>query len=168
MLDFLKRGENGEGPLSKKGLLFLLAALLGVGLLLFGGRLSKTDNTAVTQSPYSPKEDELVLYREHLEGRIQELCQSVAGVDTVRVAVTLSGSYKAVYATESKDGSEEYVILGSGSSASALLLAKETPSIIGVGIVCGGNVNIGVKSELTALIAAAFDVPTNRIYISFS
>lgn len=167
MFDFLKRNENGESPLSKKGLLILLLALVGVGLLLFGGKVSAADET-VTQSTYSPQEDELVLYREHLEERIQTLCQSVSGVGSVRVAVTLSGSYKAVYATESKNGNEEYVILGSGSSASALLLSKETPSIIGVGVVCSGNFNVGVKSELTALIAAAFDVPTNRIYISFS
>ncbi len=167
MLDFLKRNENGESPLSKKGIWVLLLALLGLGLLLFGGKVSASDDT-VTQSPYSPQEDELVLYREHLEERIQALCQSVSGVGTVRVAVTLSGSYKAVYATESKDGNEEYVILGSGSSASALLLSKETPSVIGVGIVCSGKANTGVKSELTALVAAAFDVPTNRIYISFS
>lgn len=167
MLDFLKRGTDKESLLSKKGLLILLAALLGLCLLLFGGKGASADET-VTQSPYSPQEDELVLYREHLEERIQALCQSVSGVGSVRVAVTLSGSYKAVYATENKNGNEEYVILGSGSSASALLLSKETPAIVGVGIVCGGGADIGVKSELTALIAAAFDVPTNRIHISFS
>lgn len=165
MFDFFKRNGEEEGLLQKKGLWILLLAILGVGLLLIGGRMSAVEAPA-QEVPYSPMEDELVLYREHLETRIGELCESVAGVGNVRVAVTLSGSYEAVYATEIKDGNEEYVILGSGSSASALLLSKETPSVIGVGIVCSSGADSRVKSELTALISAAFDVPSNRIYIS--
>ncbi len=165
MFDFLKRNGEEEGIFAKKGLWLLLLAALGLGLLLFGGKMSTADEP-VPETPYSPKEDELVLYREHLEERIQSICQAVSGVGKVQVAVTLSGSYEAVYATEIKDGNEEYVILGSGSSASALLLSKETPSVIGVGIVCSGGADTRVKSELTALVSAAFDVPTNRIYIS--
>lgn len=165
MFKFLKHNEENEGILQKKGLWMLLLAALGVILLLFGGRISAKE-VPTQDTPYSPTEDELVLYREHIEERIQSLCQSVAGVGKVQVAVTLSGGYEAVYATEIKDGNEEYVILGSGSSASALLLSKETPSVIGVGIVCNGGADVRVKSELTALVSAAFDVPTNRIYIS--
>jgi stage III sporulation protein AG len=165
MFEFLKRNGEDEGILQKKGLWILLLAAVGLVLLLFGGRISAKEEP-MPDVLYSPKEDELVLYREHIEERIQSLCQSVSGVGKVQVAVTLSGGYEAVYATEIKDGNEEYVILGSGSSATALLLSKETPSVIGVGIVCNGGADTRVKSELTALVSAAFDVPTNRIYIS--
>ena len=84
----------------------------------------------------------------------------------VTVVVTLSGSFESVYATEWPDGNEEYVILGSGSSAAPIYLSRSAPEIAGIGIVCSGGANDNVKRELIALLSATFHISSNRIYIT--
>lgn len=145
--------------------LILLGATLGVALILWGGaREGEAEEAEAT--PYSPGTDELVLYQGYLEERVKAVCESVEGVGNVTVIVTLSGGFEAVYATEYPDGNEEYVIIGSGSNATALFLSRSAPGIAGIGIVCNGGADASVQKELTALISAAFHVPTNRIYVT--
>ena len=61
---------------------------------------------------------------------------------------------------------EEYVILGSGSSASPIYLSRTAPEIAGIGIVCSGGANDNVKRELISLLSATFHISSNRIYIT--
>ena len=105
-------------------------------------------------------------YRSDLEERVKHLCESVLGVKDVTVIITLSGGFERIYATELSEGGEEYVIIGSGSSAEALLLSQAAPQIEGIGIVCQGGGNPDVKLELTSLLSASFHVSSNRIYIT--
>ena len=157
---------DGSGPEAKKPRLLLLGvAAVGVLLLLLGGLSG--ESRAVEEAPVEPPvEEELVRYQSYLEGRVRELCEAVEGVERVTVAVTLESGFESVYATELHDGDEEYVILGSGSSAQALLLTREAPGICGIGIICHGSTSPAVYDELTALVSAAFHTPTNRIRIS--
>ena len=101
-----------------------------------------------------------------MEDRIRTLCESVSGVDRVTVAVTLSGSFTSVYATEYRNGNEEYVVLGSGASAKALYLTRSAPDIAGIGIVCHGGGSERVRCELISLLSATLHVNTNRIYVT--
>ena len=161
---FSTEDKSGESRASKNWLI-LIGAVLGVALILFGSTAKKSE--ALDQpTPYSPAEDELVLYQSHLEGRVKELCESVAGVGRVTVIVTLSGGFESVYAVEEHDGYEEYVIVGSGANAEALFLTRNAPAIAGVGIVCQGGDQAAVCRELTALVSAAFRVPSNRIHVT--
>ncbi len=162
MFTFLK----GEGKDGKNNLwILLLIAAVGISLILIGGTSGK-ESVTEPKNEYRTDRDELVIYQDYLEDRIRTLCESVGGVGNVTVAVTLSGSFESVYATEWKDGNEEYVILGSGSSATALYLTRSAPEIAGIGIVCdGGNVD-RVRYELIALLGATFNVNTNRIYVT--
>ena len=164
MFDFLKKGtlkENGKLRLY----LLLGCGLLGILLILFGSS-SKTTEKTPTETPYSTSTDELVIYQDYLEARIKKLCESVSGVRNVTVVVTLSGSFESVYATEWPDGNEEYVILGSGSSASPIYLSRSAPEIAGIGIVCSGGANDNVRRELISLRSATFHISSNRIYIA--
>ena len=102
----------------------------------------------------------------YLENRIVSICESVEGVEKVSAIVTLSGGFEAVYATEVTASGEDYVILGSGSNASGLLLLQKTPEIVGIGIVCSGAESIAVRTELISLVSASFHLPTNRIYVT--
>ena len=147
---------------SKKALFLFAAALLGVGLFLFGGgRFSGAE--AKTPSA----EEELAAYRENLRREIESLCESVHGVGHATVAVTLDGGFVSDYARElSASGSESYVKLGSGSSASGLLLERRPPDILGIGVVCDGGSSQAVVNELTALLAATYKLPMTRIHIS--
>jgi hypothetical protein len=164
MFEFLKKGnlkENGRLRLY----LLLGGGLLGVLLILFGSGEKEIQNST-SETPYSTATDELVIYQDYLESRIKKLCESVSGVRNVTVVVTLSGSFESVYATEWPDGNEEYVILGSGSSASPIYLSRSAPEIAGIGIVCSGGANDNVRRELISLLSATFHISSNRIYIT--
>ena len=144
----------------------MVAAALGVVLLLFGTNFEKKDAQTTSSTVYDPKEDELILYQAHLEERVKTLCESVAGVGKVTAIVTLGGGFESVYAVEEHDGYEQYVILGSGANAEALFLTRNAPPIIGIGIVCEAGGDLLIQKELTELISAAFDVSSNRIHVS--
>ena len=164
MFDFLKKGslkENGRLRLY----LLLGCGVLGILLILFGSSTKTAEKTS-TETPYSTSTDELVIYQDYLEKRIKTLCESVSGVRNVTVVVTLSGSFESVYATEWPDGNEEYVILGSGSSAAPIYLSRSAPEIAGIGIVCSGGANDNVRRELISLLSATFHISSNRIYIA--
>ena len=164
MFSFLKGSGDGKDQKSYLGLI-LIAAAIGIVLLLIGGT-SDTKEKTVQKEEYKTERDELVIYQTYLEERIRALCQSVGGVSDVTVAVTLSGGFESVYATEWKDGNEKYVVLGSGSSASPLYLTRAAPKIAGIGIVCRGGSAERIRCELISLLGATFDVSTNRIYVT--
>lgn len=164
MFDFLKKGtlkENGKLRLY----LLLGCGVLGILLILLGSGTKTIEKTS-TETPYSTSTDELVIYQDYLEKRIKTLCESVSGVRNVTVVVTLSGSFESIYATEWPDGNEEYVILGSGSSAAPIYLSRSAPEIAGIGIVCSGGANDNVKRELISLLSATFHISSNRIYVA--
>ena len=170
MLSFLKQRNNNTDSASTSRMRWLLiigGAFLGVFLLLYGGgAFQSTEENAPAENSYSPTEDTLAQYQAYLEARIRTLCQSVDGVENVSVFVSFSQSFESVYATEQTEHGEEYVILGSGASASALLLTQSPPKIDGIGIVCTGGGNAAVRRELTSLLSATFRLPSNRIYIT--
>lgn len=147
---------------SKKGLLLIGIALLGVGLLFFGNsRVSKSESKPISD------QEELEAYRESLKEEIEELCKSVAGVGRATVALTLDGGFTSSYARElSSSGSETYVKIGSGSSASGLLIERRPPGILGIGVVCDGGDSYAVVTELTALLSATYKLPMTRIHVS--
>lgn len=154
-------GKNGKARL----VLIFFGGVVGIFLLLIGNTGKKQEFTN-SASTYDTSTDELVIYQSYLEGRIRDLCESVSGVQHVKVAVTLSGSFESVYATEWPNGEEQYVVLGSGSSASALYLTRSAPDIAGIGIVCTGGGNETVRRELISLLCATFDVSSHRIYVT--
>lgn len=169
MFGFGKNGENGEGGKGSAWRVWLIpvGALCGILLLVFGSGLGSKKQATDTPAETVNAEEELADYRKALERDIRTLCESVDGVGNVTVALTLSGGFSDVYATEAaRDGGEQYVIVGSGSNASALRLSRNAPEIVGIGIVCRGGMNSAVRQELTALLSAAYHVPSNRIYIT--
>ena len=165
LISLFQKDASPEDRRRIRRILILGGTLLGIFCLLLGGTQLASKPKEEPSTVYSPTEDEMILYQNYLEGRIEELCRSVKGVSNVTAVVTLSGSFSTVYATEWKDGNEEYVILGSGSSAEALPLSRAAPTIDGIGIVCTGGGNPTLASQLSALLAASFHVPTNRIYV---
>ncbi len=163
-----------QGEKKEKGQLKMLpviiGAALGVLLLIYGGTVGKSsaeeNNTKVSAEISSFDEAK---YEELLVKKIEDVCSRVKGAGKVSVAVTLDGSYRAIYAQNSSDGSSvrrEYLLVGSGSSETALLLGYAPPEILGVGIVCTGGANDTVRAEITSLVAALLDVPTNKIYVT--
>lgn len=166
---------KGEGKSAwwRHGWVLVLGAAVGVLLIVLGSSKTSGGDTDRQQSIAQSK-DPLYEYTELTEQRIAELCASVKGVSNVQVAVSLEGDFTYVYATDSdtqeKDGNsehqEEYVTVGSGSSEQTVLLTRTPPAISGIGIVCRGGGDAGVRQELTALLAATFGIGSNKIYIA--
>lgn len=165
MFEFLRKSGENEPMLSKKRLwIIVLCGALGAALLLFGGSLGEKKKGSSAGEEASG--EEFFAYQTYLEDRVRTLCESVSGVSDVTVIVTLDGEFRRVYATESDGEREEYVILGSGSSASALFLSRDAPQIAGIGVVCRGGGNPSVQKELISLLSAAFHLSSNRVYVT--
>ncbi|MBQ4111217.1 MAG: hypothetical protein IJD38_00315 [Clostridia bacterium] len=147
----------------------LVAAILGVILLVLGSRGGKKAETVTPPSPSqaTPSVEE---YRQGLETRMEALCGCVEGVGTVRVEVMLEGGYEYVYATDKKitSGGEttSFVIVGSGDEERLVYLTERPPAILGIGVVCTGGGDPEVKREITALLSATFGVGSNKIYVT--
>lgn len=172
MFAFLKtnpEAEPSDRSAKLKMILIVGGALLGIFLLLFGSGAFHTQSETKTEESTDPtSEEELILYQTYLEERVKAICESVNGVGNVTAIVSLDSGFESVYAIEDVDGNTQYVVLGSGSSASALFLTESPPAVRGIGVVCTGGNNATVRRELTSLLAAAFHISSNRIYVTGS
>lgn len=171
------KGTVGQMKKSGKLWIVILGAAIGLGLLVLGSFEAPFGNKTEQQAPtINSEQSELQAYRQELSREIAQLCEQVQGVGQVQVVVTLSGGYEYVYAcdvqsksdADSNTWEESYVIVGSGSSQSPVLLLRRQPSIAGVGIVCRGGGDPAVQNELVALVSATFGIGTNKIHVSAS
>ncbi len=162
-------GRSGTPKRDKKLLLLIGGAILGVALLLFGG-LGSADRKESKAEEQAAGELDPEEYADKVEERVRVLCSQVKGAGTVRAVVTLKGGYRAVYATDSQSTGTGFknstVLIGSGSSEGAVLICYENPEIAGIGIVCTGGDDPAVRDRITSLVAAAFDVGTNKIFVA--
>jgi hypothetical protein len=163
MLSFLKKGKKEGSPMPTWVL--LCVAAVAVGLIVLGNAQTKSESPATQESGIL--DSDLVKYQEYLENRVRSLCESAIGAPVTAV-VTLESGFEQIYATEWQDGKEEYVILGSGSNASALALSQNAPAIMGIGILVHGSLSDAACNEMLGLISASFHTPTNRIFISLA
>lgn len=155
---------------SFKILTVFIAACVGIVLLILGSGkredTGKSDGISVMSEVGNCDEAK---YEEKLVKKIESVCSSVRGAGKVSVAVTLDGSYKAIYAQNYADGSSikrEYFLVGRGTTEAALLLGYSPPKILGVAIVCSGGANDAVRAEIISLVSALLDLPTNKIYVA--
>ena len=165
MSENVKKGVAGD----KKWLLWILAAVLGICLLLFGsGREERAESAQTGESTYLALDPEA--YARSVEAQIVRMCEQVSGAGQVCAVVTLKGGYRAVYATDSQSSSGGYknstVLVGSGSSEQGMLICYQNPEIAGVGIVCTGGGREEVRAQIIALVSAGFDLGSNKIYVA--
>ena len=148
----------------------ILVAVIGVFLIIYGSR----DTHGGTKSANADTGGDILSYdearyEEELVRKIEEICREVKGAGRVKVAVTLDGSFKAIYAQNMAEGGSvrhEYLLVGSGSSEKALLLGYSPPEILGVAVVCDGGSSATVRAEMIAIISSLLDIPTNKIYVA--
>ena len=162
MLSFLKKDKNKNSEKKPRWIPIVILAI-GIALMLFGSTVQSKD--AATEASDTTVKDELTRYQEYLEERVQSLCRSM-GLGETTAIVTLESGFEEVYASELRDGNEEYVIIGSGSGAHPLLLYSNAPEIMGIGVVFKSPLSIDRQNELLELLSTTFHTPTNRIYIT--
>ncbi len=138
--------------------IILIGALAGVVLLVAGGAEKESKIKTDTESMA------LTEYSETVEKKIHEICSKVKGVSNVSVAVSFDSGFEYVYAKNDDDG--DIVVIGSGSSKSAVKVTEKPPTIGGIGIVCKGGGDPTVQKRLLGLLSAAFNVSSSKIYIA--
>ncbi len=170
-----KKSSGSSIFLKKHGKQLLLAAcgLLGVILLLYGEGLIGGVGTDNTGKMNTNEHEDLAQYTARLEESISRLCAKVSGVSDVTVAVTLKSGFEYVYAANSDvkaDGTTgmKYITIGSGSGETPVYITEKLPEIAGIGIVCRGGSNPAIQQKLIDLISAAYNVGSNKIYITGS
>jgi stage III sporulation protein AG len=143
---------------NKKLWVIIFCAALGVGLLLLG------NNTEASQRDTSADDEALAEYSKEVEKKIYELCSRVKGVSNVSVAVSFESGFETVYARDYDKG--DLLVIGSGSSKSAVKVTEKPPVINGIGVVCRGGGDPSVQKRLLDLLSAAFSVSSSKIYIA--
>lgn len=156
---------------NKKLLIIAMIAAIGVLMLLWGSGEDKS-KTQTTSEPDATVQ--LEEYRESLRRDIARLCEQVGGVSDVTVAVSLECGFEYVYATDSKSDTDaygsqtqiKYITVGNGSSESAVYITEKLPRIGGIGVVCRGGSDPVIVKRLTALLSAAYNIGSNKIYVT--
>ena len=138
--------------------IIIIGAIAGVLLLMIGSGEDKES------APVESEQAALERYSEEVEKKIHEICSKVKGVSDVNVAVSFESGFEYVYAKNDEDG--ELIVIGSGSSKSAVKVTEKPPTIAGIGIVCRGGGDPGVQKRLLNLLSAAFGISSNKIYIT--
>lgn len=148
-----------------KGIIFIVAAGIGLALILLPGLIPEKKTAENEEST-----EEVTYYTEKLEEKLSELLSSARGVGKAKVVVTLDKTEEYVYAkNESKSNSQsaaEYVIISGGSGEEPILITEIYPKVRGVAVVCAGGEDAAVRKRVTELICAALGISANKIAVS--
>lgn len=143
--------------LSKKRLLLLMMAVLGLFLIAAGSIF------ADEKAGKAPLYADVGFYTEYLERRISELCLSVTGIEKASVFLTIDCSSEYIY---EDGGGSDYLILTGANGEEAVMLCEIYPKVRGIAVVCTGGDSPRVQQTVTELLSAALDLPTNKIKIA--
>lgn len=156
--------------------LIVILGLAGMALILFSDVLIP-DKEAVKQETAS--DDVLTDYESfvnEMELRLKTTLEKIDGVGRADVMITASGSGEYIYAkdekidtdSESVSKDEKYVIIGGSGQKQALVRKIDNPEISGVVVVCEGGESSVVKEKVYNAVAAAFNIPSQKIFVAGS
>lgn len=160
----------------KRGKIVVILGLAGMTLILFSelfsGNEQKEEKHESTETVITEYED----YVSEMENRLEGILEKINGVGNADVMITAAGSAEYIYARNEKtetDGDdiskdEEYVIIGGSGEKKALVRKVSNPEIMGIVVICeGGGSNI-VKEKVYSAVAAAFNIPSQKIFVTDS
>ena len=110
-----------------------------------------------------------------LEKETEKLLSQIKGAGRVSVMLTFESDEEMIYAkdTEEKtkgDGDEQskadHIIVDSSDGETGLVVKVIYPKVRGVAVVCTGGDDPLVRSEVSAVVSALFDIGSNRISIA--
>ena len=139
----MKLPESLKRRFKDKKKLFVAILILSFGILLILLSAISSSDGSDAESPVS---DSLAEYKERLEAELADLCSSVNGVGKCRVMVTFERGAETTY-------------------KGSLLTESKPPRVLGVSVVCRGGDSDAVKSALSELLSALFEIGKNRIAV---
>lgn len=157
-----------------KAIVFI--GLAGILLILF----SDITGDDKPQNEAKGSEDTVAVgYEQYIteaEEKLRLTLEKINGVGKADVMITAKGSGEYVYAQNSKKETDsdsvsesgEYVIIGGSGDKKALVRKVDNPEIMGVVVVCEGGESNVVKEKVYNAVSAAFDIPSQRIFVTGS
>lgn len=122
-------------------------SFLKIGILIIVGIVLILASSKSTGKESAEKQEmTLDVYKENLENEVADLCRDVEGVGKCRVFITLERGEQNSY-------------------KGSMIMETKPPKVLGVTVVCRGADSDTVKSELTKMLTALFDIGANRIAI---
>ena len=151
----------------QKIVFFALLAIVGIVIMLFA---NKSEDSKIQEGELADLDP--IQYAQNIEERVEALCNKIDGVSSTYAVVTLKGGYKAIYASDSQNGTSnsknQTVIIGSGSQEKGLLIGYQNPEISGIGIVCSGGDDYNIRKNIISVVSSAFDISSNKIFVAGS
>ena len=123
---------------NKRIFFILLFALVGIFFVIISSSSGSSESVE--------REITLDEYKELLEAEIESLCSDVSGVGRCRVFITFERGVQDTY---------------KGSN----IIESKPPKVLGVTVVCTGGDSDAVKSSVTEMISALFDIGYNRVAV---
>ena len=166
--------------------LVVIAGVLGIALI-YCSTVFRPQQQTVTAESSDEQSDELQSYRNSLCEELGNMLASMDGVGRTKVMITLSGTERNIYATDTdyndretsrKDGNTEnadkqnnekrscIVIRQKDGSEKALTVGRMMPQIMGVLVVCEGADNEGVAERVTKAVCAALNIGQTHVCVS--
>lgn len=148
-----RRGTNLVVGLAVLGMLLILLSELWP-------QPKKAETPAASGSEYFAE------YQTQLEQRLSTLIRQMEGAGQTVVMVTLENGEETIYALDTQSGQTQsqqtHVLLEDGTALSQTVYL---PQVRGVAVVCDGGGDIRVAAQITELVSALLDLPTNRICV---
>lgn len=157
--------------MKKSGALWIVifAFAAGIIMLIIGANFKDSGGDDVGESDYEYDKEDFQEYKSGLEQSISGACRKILGCE-VSVLLDFTDSGEVIYAQNTNtsfggDKRQEYVIVGSGTSASPLYLGQKFPELSGIGIICSSGVSDAKKDEVCYMLCSAYGLPLTRIYV---
>jgi len=169
---------------SDKGKKIIVVCIIIAVSLIFLSEFLPSGNSS-TKKPQETAQtvDE---YTAQLETRVMNILESIEGVGSAHVMITLEATAKNVYAAENKQTTEKsetkngdnydtnnrndiaqnYIIIDTGDGESALLETTLQPKINGVVVVCDGGESAQVQAKVINAVTVAMGIRSNQVFVT--
>lgn len=165
----------------------VILGIVGIALIFVSSYIGTGSKSTPEAEDSAPAESDLTIYRSELSEELGNMLASMEGVGRTKVMITLGGTVRNVYATDTdyndrqtsrKSGGDEnadkqntekkscIVIRQKDGSEKALTVGQLMPEIKGVLVVCEGGDDEAVRKRVTEAVAAALDISTIHICVS--
>ncbi len=153
----------------KKSLFAVILGLSGIFLIL----LSELPLVSATEKYQA---DESQSYSEgELCNEVEKLLTQIEGAGKVSVMLTFETKGEKIFARDSDEEvslqgenrtNQTYIIIDGNQGEEGLVIKEIYPEVRGIAVVCDGGDDPEVKSEISAMLSALFDIGSNRISIA--
>ncbi len=149
---------------NKKIMMITAGVAVGLCLILAGSLQNSNDKISDIEQKELYSSEELTVYTEKLEKRVEDIIENIAGVKDADVLITFESSKENVYASNGEN-SDFVIIQNSDGSESGIKLMEINAKVRGIAVVCDYSGNEKLRAEIIEMLTSLFNVGSNRISV---